>query len=94
MSGAALPEERMRLTTNEPNVKLTFTDLRRLTDLLYERTGLRFGPKRFGAIRTCVMKRMGVLGLPGVEEYITHAMNPENGTEWRTMADLMVADED
>lgn len=79
-------------TANASAVKLSFTELRRLTDLLDERTGLRFGPKRFGAVRTCVMKRMQALGIAGFEEYLAHALHPDHSDELRQVSDLMIAD--
>jgi len=78
--------------TGVPSAKMSFTDLRRLTDLLDERTGMRFGPKRFGAVRTCVVQRMKALGITALEDYINHALHPDHPEEFRQVADLMVAD--
>ena len=79
-------------TSGVPPAKMSFTDLRRPTDLVDERTGMRFGPKRFGAVRTCVMQRMKALGITVLEDYINHALHPDHPEEFRQVADLMVAD--
>jgi hypothetical protein len=71
--------------------KISFSDLRHFTDMIHEHTGIRFGPRRFGAVRECLVKRMGDMGHASPGDYFAYALQPGNQGELKLAADLMVS---
>lgn len=89
MLDAMSPDIRSLASVTSQPPKLTFEGLRQISDLLWERTGVRLGPKRFGTLRAEILRRMEEMGQYRLEDYLEHVRQPDHTLELKQMIDSL-----